>query len=297
MMKKKLIILLLSILCLFGIYFGISYVKADSGWDSDYDSDWGSDWDSDYDSDWGSDWDSDYSWSYDSDTGTYHGSINGEDFLLIIMFIIIIVFIIEMSLTNKKNKSSSLNTNNYISEYEEVSQDILNKYGIDAEKFKTMVYEKYVNIQNAWSNFEYDKLRNLLTDELYNSYVMQLDALKLKNQKNIMSDFICIDCKITNVNDENGLINVAVYLRIQMFDYVVDKDNKVVRGTDKNKIDIQYIIKFVKVKDNKEIICPNCGAKINVVTGGQCEYCRTTVLIDPNEFVMSSKTNVGQRRI
>ena len=305
MMKKRVLIVLLSILCLFGLYLGISYVKADSGWDYDYDS--GSSWDSG--SDWGGSRDRDYSYSrsYDRDTGSYHhsssGGYSGDKAYVayIVIFYLIVICIIDAIVSSRKRKDPSYYSttgDNHTYEFKDISDDILNKYGIKADVFKEMVYKKYVDIQNAWSNFEYDKLKDLLTDELYNTYVMQLDALKLHKQKNIMSDFECIDCKITNVMEENGIINVVTFLRIHMFDYVVDKDNNIVRGTDKNKVDIQYIIKFVKAKDDsKERICPNCGAKINAVVGGQCEYCKTIVLVDPNEFVMSSKTNIGQRRI
>lgn len=291
-MKKKVLLIISGILLLVGIIYSISFVKADSGWDSDYDSDWGSDWDSDYDSDWGSDWDydDDYSWSYGDGEFSYSG--NGSDFFAFLVFAIIIIVIILKNRGMKKNSSYSFNF-----DYKDVSNDVLEKYGIDLVEFKKMVFDKYVAIQNAWSEFDYDALRNLLTDELYNSYTMQLDALQVKKQKNIMSDFSNIDCKITKVTEENNIIDVTVYLRVQMFDYVIDKDNKVVRGNKNQRFDINYIIHFVKTNESKETTCPNCGAKINVVSGGKCEYCRAIVVTDPNEYVMSSKSNIGQRRI
>ena len=288
-MKKKMLIFILSLLCLLGVVYSIHYVSADSGWDSDYDSsdswssssDWGS---SSYDSDWGGS-------SYYSSGGDNSGG-GIESFIIFVVIVIIIILVIRSS--SKNSVSSKISS----TPYQDVSDDVLTKYGINANEFKEMAYNKYLDIQKAWSEFDYDKLRNNLTDELYNSYIMQLDALKVKNQKNLMSHFKCLDTKITDVREENGLLNVSIYLKVEMYDYVVDSDDKVVRGTKNHKLEIQYIIKFVKTnkESNDETICPNCGAKIDAVSGGTCEYCGTVIQIDAKDYVMSRKTNVGQRR-
>ena len=161
-----------------------------------------------------------------------------------------------------------------------------------------MAFDKYVEIQKAWTDFDYDILRVLLTDELYNTYMMQLDALKLKNQKNIMSDFKLITVKIYNITEENGLLNISIYLRCQMYDYVIDNEEKVVRGDKNHKIDIEYEITFVKTTNEiHETVCPNCGAKIDAVTSGKCDYCDSVIVVDAKDYVMSKKTCVGQRRL
>ena len=43
--------------------------------------------------------------------------------------------------------------------------------------------------------------------------------------------------------------------------------------------------------------CPNCGAKVDVVTGAKCEYCGSVVVVDAKEYVMSKKTCVNQRNV
>ena len=55
---------------------------------------------------------------------------------------------------------------------------------MDADEFKKLAFELYKSIQEEWMNYDYEGLRKHLTDELYNSYVMQLDALKVKGQQN-----------------------------------------------------------------------------------------------------------------
>ena len=279
-MNKKRLLTLFLLLALLFVKF--TYVKADSGWDSSYDSGSSSSWDS------GSSWSS-------SDWGS---SSSGDGELGIIPTIIIVIIIIAVVVKSKKSESNTSSGNMQVPNGS-VSDEELAKYGINRDQFDKMVFEKYVEIQNAWTDFDYDKLQKLLTDELYNSYVMQLDALQLKKQKNIMSDFSLGSTKITSIKEENGLLNVTVYLNVKMYDYVVDSEQKVVRGDAKHKIDISYTITFVKTssEETKVTHCPNCGAEIDAIAGGKCDYCGTVIVVDAKDFVMSKKTCIGQRKL
>ena len=287
-MKKKFLIFIVAIGLLFS---GVSMARADSGWDSSYDS--GGGWDSGgWDSGgWDSDWDSGGSWSSSSSGGSYS---DGDGFAFMIIFAVVVIIIIYFSINNRGGKGGSSSTSNF-NKYSDIKDDRLKKIGMDADEFKKLAFELYKSIQEEWMNFDYDGLRKHLTDELYNSYVMQLDALKVKGQQNIMKDFENIDVKITNITEEAGIVNVTVYLHTAMYDYVVDNNKKTVRGKDNHKIDIEYSITFVKASDESLKKCPNCGAPFEGVAGGKCEYCGSTIVIGPKEYVMSKKTCIGQR--
>lgn len=285
-MKKKFIVFLTVIGMLFS---GVNLVKADSGWDSSYDS--GGGWDS---GGWDSGgWDSGGSWSSSSSGGSYS---DGDGFAFMIIFAVVVIIIIYFSINNRGGKGGSSSTSNF-NKYSDIKDDRLKKIGMDADEFKKLAFELYKSIQEEWMNFDYEGLRKHLTDELYNSYVMQLDALKVKGQQNIMKDFENIDVKITNITEESGIVNVTVYLHTAMYDYVVDNNKKTVRGKDNHKIDIEYSITFVKASDESLKKCPNCGAPFEGVAGGKCEYCGSTIVIGPKEYVMSKKTCIGQRMI
>ena len=287
-MKKKFLIFIVAIGLLFS---GVSMARADSGWDSSYDS--GGGWDSGgWDSGgWDSDWDSGGSWSSSSSGGSYS---DGDGVAFLIVFTVVVIVIIYLSINNRGGKGGSGSTSNF-NKYSDIKDDRLKKIGMDADEFKKLAFELYKSIQEEWMNFDYDGLRKHLTDELYNSYVMQLDALKVKGQQNIMKDFENIDVKITNITEESGIVNVTVYLHTAMYDYVVDNNKKTVRGKDNHKIDIEYSITFVKASDESLKKCPNCGAPFEGVAGGKCEYCGSTIVIGPKEYVMSKKTCIGQR--
>jgi DNA-directed RNA polymerase subunit RPC12/RpoP len=104
--------------------------------------------------------------------------------------------------------------------------------------------------------------------------------------------------KITDIRIENEIEKVVLYLNVDQYDYVVDKDNKVVRGTNKFKNNVDYIITLTRsINKTKNVDkCPNCGAGIDIVSGGVCPYCDSTIISKSGEFVMSKKECIGQRR-
>lgn len=295
-MKKKLLNFLTLCLCLFIFIFGIRNVFADSGWDSSYDS--GSSWSgsSSSSSSWGSSssssssWDSDYSYGSSSSRG---GDLSAGETFIIAIFLIggMVVFAILIL----KNTDSST-TNDAYSYYKDISLEDLQKVlpNETLEDLKLKLYQRFKDIQDAWENFNYDALREMCTDELAESYISQLDTLKLKNGKNIMSDFNPIDIKITSAKLDNDLISVVVYANITFYDYVInEKTGEVIRGNKSRKVNNHYIMTFV-VANESITKCPGCGAELKMNTSGVCEYCRMKIVKNASDFVLSKKTNINR---
>ena len=287
-MKKKLLNFLTLCLCLFIFIFGIRNVFADSGWDSSYDS--GSSWSSSDSWSSSSSWDSDYSYGSSSSSG---GDLSAGEAFIIAIFLIggMVVFAILIL----KNTDSST-TNDAYSYYKDISLENLQKVlpNETLEDLKLKLYQKFKDIQDAWENFNYDALREMCTDELAESYISQLDTLKLKNGKNIMSDFNPIDIKITSAKLDNDLISVVVYANITFYDYVInEKTGEVIRGNKSRKVNNHYIMTFV-VANESITKCPGCGAELKMNTSGVCEYCRMKIVKNASDFVLSKKTNINR---
>ncbi len=300
-LKKNWLLLLIGIVgivVISSVSFGFNFnnLRADSGWDSSYDSGGGSSsWDSG-----GSSWSSGDSWSssdsWSSGGGSYSGSA-GSAIATLVFWVIIIIIIIAIS--NSKSKSTNSNNTKNLNMYADIDEERIKELLPDETlgSLKHMAFEKFVDIQNAWMNFDYDKLRELCTDELYNSYISQLDTLKLKNGKNIMTAFDNEEIRIINIKKEAKLITVEVYLRVTFYDYVINnKTKEVIRGNKDHTLTNNYQMQFVrKQNDLKEKQkCPNCGAEIKTVTSTKCEYCGSTIVVDANDFVLSKKTNINK---
>ena len=291
-MKKKLLNFLTLCLCLFIFIFGIRNVFADSGWDSSYDS--GSSWSSSDSWSSSSSWDSDYSYGSSSSSG---GDLSAGEAFIIAIFLIggMVVFVIVMSKPSPTSGNNISSSNNY-SYYKDISLEDLQKVlpNETLEGLKLKLYQKFKDIQDAWENFNYDALREMCTDELAESYISQLDTLKLKNGKNVMSDFNPIDIKITSAKLDNDLISVVVYANITFYDYVInEKTGEVIRGNKSRKVNNHYIMTFV-VANESITKCPGCGAELKMNTSGVCEYCRMKIVKNASDFVLSKKTNINR---
>ena len=55
--------------------------------------------------------------------------------------------------------------------------------GFNKKEFNKLACEMYVKLQEAWMNFDYETIRSLTTDDLYNSYKTMLESLKKKIKK------------------------------------------------------------------------------------------------------------------
>lgn len=176
---------------------------------------------------------------------------------------------------------------------------ILQKYVKEESKkeFISNRYQDYVDIQNAWMNFDYDTLKAKTTNELYNQYQMQLETLKVKGQKNVMKDFKYIDGKILNVVESNNKVIVTVEIVTKFYDYIIEEStNKVVRGNARKTITMFYRMKFVRDINIDEIThCPNCGAELKNAATTECEFCKTKITkSSSSNWLLEEKTCTSQ---
>lgn len=264
--------------------YGPRLVAGDSGFDSSYDSG-GS-------SGGSSSWDSGSSWDHSSG-----GSSSGEGDLLsgIIIFVIFAVIIIvyfiyldKASQIQKTKLKSKIKDNR--KELEEIKNIIP---GFDEEAFKNDRYNDFVKLQEAWMNFDYDTIRTLVTDELYNQYNLQLETLKVKNQVNVMKDFTYYDMGIKNASLYDDELTVTTEMKVSFIDYI-SRNNRSVRGSSKKKIFMHYQLKYVCKINNNVDTCPHCGAKINNSASQVCNYCKGTISGISSDWVLSKKQALHQ---
>ena len=321
--KKKIgliCIVLIAIYCIIGI--GLFYqpysMLTDSGWDTNYggSSDWGSssfDWGSSS-SDWGSsssnwgsssyDWESsssrDYGYSRSRNSYGYSSKSSSSDddvsyvSIWFIVFVLVALMIVEMSACVRKNKKKTIvNDGFYHSSIGDADVEIQKFFpGMTEEQLLNILYQKFVDIQIAWMNFDYKTLERLCSNELYSSYNSDLEVLKSNHGQNIMSDFQCVAYNINGITEENGIVIIKMFLHATFYDYVIDTNtNQIIRGTNTSVVHNQYHLNFVVKRGEDLTICPSCGAKINVGSSN-CDYCHTLIINNYGDFVLSSKNRI-----
>ncbi len=152
-------------------------------------------------------------------------------------------------------------------------------------------YQVYLDVQKAWMNFNYEELRKLLTDELFNMYQNQLRTLELKEEQNIMRDFVLKKSNIISKEEVNNVTTIKMGLSVSFYDYIVDKNKKTMRGDKLEKVVMTYMLTFIK-EETKIENCPHCGAKLE---SGEtiCPYCNTKLLMT-DEIRLSKKEVIRQ---
>lgn len=125
---------------------------------------------------------------------------------------------------------------------------------------------------------------------------MQLKALKAKKQKNIMSDFALEKIDTIGINVSNDKVTMKVMLAVSFYDYVVDANNKVLRGNKNHKVSVTYELTFISTINKKETKnCPSCGAPISKGHASNvCEYCGSTLVKNTYNWVLAKKENKRQ---
>lgn len=264
----------------------ITKVDADSGFDSSYDSG-GSSWSDSSDS-----WDSSSSWD-SSDSSSGSGEPASLTSLMIVVVLFIVVFVIENEISKRKTEKKQ------IIKSKDMDLDLISKIdpNLNLYEFKNEAFNIYKDVQEAWMNLDDGKIRTFTTDELYNMYSMQLDTLRVKNEKNIMKEINLVTASLTNLKIENNIETATVIMTVNCYDYIVDSQNKVVRGNDKNKIEITYELTYIKSVGEKVNKCPNCGAEINDDNSTTCEYCRAIITRNTSKWVLSKKQSLNQRQL
>ena len=261
-------------------------VATDSGFDTSYDS--------------GGSYSSSSSSSYSHSSS----SSSSESAIEIVLRVIVVLYICYLCakiqdehdkkrLEKRKNEFNSLYKIN-----KKVSEDEFSKY-IKKESMDDFVFERfqdYVDIQNAWMEFDYNVLGNKTTNELYNQYLMQLETLKAKGQKNVMNSFTYVKGKVTNIEKTDNQLAVTVEIVTRFYDYIINqKDEKILRGDDYKKVTLHYQMTFVKsTKKSITTRCPNCGAKLKKTSTNVCEFCKTTITKESDEWLLAEKKSLGQ---
>ena len=154
--------------------------------------------------------------------------------IYIILFNIItsIILSIRLSLKIKKVK--------------EIDKDF-NKKEINKELFNS-----YKDIQLAWMDSTLIILKELVSKEIFNDYKNKLEVLNKNNQKNIISSIELKTNKITNIKIDNNIETIECEMTVTCYDYIVDGEEKVIKGKNDKKYNYLYRLSFERnIKNNK----------------------------------------------
>lgn len=183
--------------------------------------------------------------------------ISNNYYTLILMMIgIIIIGIIIMLIplfSNKKNK-------------EQTKDKETNKKLIitpeDEEQLKKEIFSIYKKLETAKSKFDYETLKNLLEESLYQEVEQKLQQLKNKHQKQVATNIKLQEINILSITNKEEIQNINIYLHVSQYSYIINNKKNIISGTDETEYQIEYKITLEKNNDNQiKFIKQKCTGK------------------------------------
>ena len=163
--------------------------------------------------------------------------------LMIIICLIGVILIFIALLQKKKATSPNLEEKVLSPEQEELKKEIFN------------IYKK---VEVAKSKFDYETLKELLTDTLYKVEEQKLKELKKNKQKRIATNIKLQELKILSTEKQEKKELIKIYLYVSRYDYVIDNKKNIIRGTDDTEYQVEYKItleknnnKYFKIKEKE----------------------------------------------
>ena len=225
------------------------------------------------------------------------GGIAGTAGIIIIVLIIVAV---------RKGKGKSSDTRNVPPVHTPSQEDIIKSIlahdpNFASEKFLSWSKQVFVQLQEAWQERNWKKVRPFESEELFNLHKGQLDEFVKNGTINMMENVCVNEAYLYDYKTEGEYEYLTVFMQTSYNDYIIREDTKqVVKGDPNTRYDINYRARFMRsigvtTSENSNASttkCPNCGAPVDVNAAGQCAYCDTVITNGQHDWVLCNLDDV-----
>ena len=181
------------------------------------------------------------------------------------------------------NKTSSIYKDNFV----DVSNNKLELFNVsDINTLKEYFYDIFYRFEKALNNLDYQQLKYLSTDQIYENFYTGIELDINNGNKRIIDSIEKKKIIIYELDSTIAKQVVSTLIEIKYINYTVNNEGKLIKGS-KAPITEKFIVKFRKdFKHNNISNCPNCGATITS-ENIKCSYCETKIN-NKNDFKISS---------
>ena len=178
-----------------------------------------------------------------------------------------------------------------------------NDENFDTEQFLLWAKNIFITIQTAWAQRDWEKIRTIEKEELFEQHNTQLQEYIRLGRINIMENINVIDAYLHKLVIDENFENLTVSLRATMNDYIInEKNGKVLMGNKNEVFDTIYQMTFTIRKGIKTNlinglivnVCPHCGATVESASAGVCQYCGSVVHSGEFNWVLSNLESVDE---
>lgn len=207
-----------------------------------------------------------------------------------------LAFITVPSIKKELNYVQKIDTK--LAKYDEVSDSDLSAHGIKNRKvLEQTLFKKLSAIQTARTNYDYDALKTLCSEKMYNLFISELEMLHQVDLGYHYEDYKLLEAQIHSLTATEKNIKVQVAMKISCISYRIDAENELVDGSKTNRTIICHDLEFTKkiAIDDIELNCPNCGAPTKRSVKGKCSYCQTIIDSESTDWVLSKNKVLAEK--
>ena len=178
-----------------------------------------------------------------------------------------------------------------------------NDENFDTEQFLLWAKNIFITIQTAWAQRDWEKIRTIEKEELFEQHNTQLQEYIRLGRINVIDEIKVLDAYLHKLVIDENFENLTVSLRATMNDYIInEKNGKVLMGNKNEVFDTIYQMTFTRRKGIKTNlinglivnVCPHCGATVESASAGVCQYCGSVVHSGEFNWVLSNLESVDE---
>jgi Tim44-like domain len=149
--------------------------------------------------------------------------------------------------------------------------------GFDWVAFQARVRDLAVELQNAWTARDWERVRPLESEGLFQMHRYWIDAYRRQRLKNVVADFRVLRIETVKIDADAFYESITVRVWAEGRDHTVDENGRVVGGsaTELRRWSEYWTLIRSRGVDAgvQSRSCPNCGARVALGATGVCEFC------------------------
>lgn len=157
------------------------------------------------------------------------------------------------------------------------------------DSFEQRVRATAQELQDAWTARDWERVRPLETENLFQMHRYWIDAYLRQNLRNIVDDFAVTKVEPVKITSDAFYEAITVRIFAQGRDHTDDAHGNVVGGskTQLRRWSEYWTFIRTKITANATIPCPNCGASVHAGATGVCSYCGGKITVGYFEWILS----------
>jgi hypothetical protein len=144
------------------------------------------------------------------------------------------------------------------------------------EEFELRVRAIAKELQDAWTARDWERVRPLETESLFQMHRYWIDAYKRQHLRNIVAGFRVGRVDPVKIDSDAFYEAITVRIYAQGRDHTVNESGHTVSGSERKVrqwSEYWTLIRTRTANAGGKLSCPNCGAPVAVGNSGICEHC------------------------